>query len=400
MDFLDFQIRGWLADKSHVQALVHSSPVGGMRKPVMIPIRNDLLVRTRNTYQNSYACEEGKKGDLIKLGQRLAQLLLSPPVFSMLIRSLEHVNSSDGLRIRLCLDAPLIDLPWEYLYRPDARDASSLEGFLILDPRISLVREAPNLSFRLKPSPKPQRLVFIGTFGPEGDDPYEVEKEYDLLTEALAGLRDLVTIDYRKASPDYIDKALTKQSAIFHYAGHINFFDGCGYLAGDWSTDKNKWLSCFLLANYFIRSGTRLGVFNACCSGRWEFMEPLIRSGLQAAIGIQGLISNAAAIAFCKKLYSALSIGLSLDESVTWARLHLLEPGVLTKDESLAWGTFMVYMPATNAVIFPRPQSKEIRNRQTDIRRQRQQTIINVYQSIGTVQGGQVVGVSGRIQPT
>ena len=55
---------------------------------------------------------------------------------------------------------------------------------------------------------------------------------------------------------------------------------------------------------------------------------------------------------------------------------------------------FMVYMPTPEAVLFPKPKQPGMRQRQETMRSERQQTIINVYQNIGTVQGGQVVGVS------
>ena len=58
------------------------------------------------------------------------------------------------------------------------------------------------------------------------------------------------------------------------------------------------------------------------------------------------------------------------------------------------WAMFMVYMPTPEAVLFPKPKQAAVRERQAAARRERMQTIINVYQNIGTVQGGQVVGVS------
>ena len=50
-----------------------------------------------------------------------------------------------GLRLRLCLDDDLIDLPWEFLYRRDVEAPAARGGFLLLDGRISLVREPPSL---------------------------------------------------------------------------------------------------------------------------------------------------------------------------------------------------------------------------------------------------------------
>ena len=46
-----------------------------------------------------------------------------------------------GVRIRLALDETLVDLPWEYVLRPDRRHDNAMSSFLLLDPRISLVRQ-------------------------------------------------------------------------------------------------------------------------------------------------------------------------------------------------------------------------------------------------------------------
>lgn len=50
-----------------------------------------------------------------------------------------------GLRIRLCLDDDLIDLPWEFLYRPDGDAPAAQSGFLLTDGSISLTREPPSI---------------------------------------------------------------------------------------------------------------------------------------------------------------------------------------------------------------------------------------------------------------
>jgi hypothetical protein len=135
-----------------------------------------------------------------------------------------------------------------------------------------------------------------------------------------------------------------------------------------------------------------LAVFSACNSGRWPFVRPLLQAGLPAVIGNQGVVSVAGSGGFCRKLYTSLALGLSLDEAVTWARLHLLEPGVSRLRESYEWGTFMVYMPSTESVLFPLPAEREAQNRQAQARLERLQTINIVVQNIGTVRGGTVVG--------
>ena len=135
-------------------------------------------------------------------------------------------------------------------------------------------------------------------------------------------------------------------------------------------------------------------MFSACNSGNWAFVEPLLRAEVPVVVGVQGLVEVRAAIAFSQQLYSALAIGLSLDEAVTWARLHLLEPGVLPEFLQWQWGIFMVYMQTPEAVLFPRPRNPQVAEQQNAARQARQVTIINVTQNIGSVQGGEVVGVS------
>ena len=37
MNFVDFQLRAWVASDEQLQVLVHSSPVGAMRQPLKVP---------------------------------------------------------------------------------------------------------------------------------------------------------------------------------------------------------------------------------------------------------------------------------------------------------------------------------------------------------------------------
>jgi len=58
------------------------------------------------------------------------------------------------------------------------------------------------------------------------------------------------------------------------------------------------------------------------------------------------------------------------------------------------WGTFMVYMQTPEAILFPKPRKPKVTEQQNAARQARQVTIINVNQHIGSVQGGEVAGVS------
>ena len=58
-----------------------------------------------------------------------------------------------------------------------------------------------------------------------------------------------------------------------------------------------------------------------------------------------------AALHFAERLYRSLALGLSVDEAVSWARLHVMDDSRSYYPSD--WGRFMVYMPAESSVLFP-----------------------------------------------
>jgi hypothetical protein len=210
MNFNDFQVRAWKADDTHAKVMVHSSPAGHMRKPVTVPIDMSRLGNWRWFFdQPTWYLGTRAQRLLVNLGQELANILLPRPVYVLLLSSLERMPAEDGLRLRLCLDGSLIDLPWEYLYRPDVSpDSGTLGGFLCLDPRISLVREPAATSLGASRSGKEQRMVFAGALMSGGNDLWKVKEEYEDLREALAPVRDLVSVGFVTAAHHQIELAL------------------------------------------------------------------------------------------------------------------------------------------------------------------------------------------------
>lgn len=190
MDFIDFEIRAWQADAAHVQVLVHSSPVGDMRAPVTVRFDPQKVEAFRQFFRArvvGLGIPRPSRKQLVEGGRLLAGMILPPPVYNFLIRSQERVAPDDGLRVRLCLDVALTDLPWEFLYRPDALEETSLAGFMALEPDLSLVRGSPRVTRRVRPSGGKKRLLFAGTpFFVSGQDYWNVEDEGEQLAKELA----------------------------------------------------------------------------------------------------------------------------------------------------------------------------------------------------------------------
>lgn len=139
MKYLDFNLRArdW-ADRQFRE--VTDSPVDRMREPEVVRLDPAAFAGTLRNVERGRI----RRGDLIEFGEQLAGLLSPGMVREMFVASLERIGAEQRLRVRLILDDPEIaNVPWEYLYLARAGGEKGLEGFIVLDPRISLVRHEP-----------------------------------------------------------------------------------------------------------------------------------------------------------------------------------------------------------------------------------------------------------------
>ena len=395
--FVDFAIRAW-REGSFVQVMAHSTPAGSMRRPVAVK----LGAFAPDDYRIAIDAPLSRAAEI---GRELARLLLPADVWRLLGESLAGIGTQPelGLRVRLCLDDDLIDLPWEFLYRPDVDAPAAQSGFLLTDGRISLTREPPSIVGAQASSDNIQRALFLGTLWDDGSDGWAVRSEYASLEQAMRPIDHLLKFAFTPADDmAAVERALSAGCDVFHYAGHIDVARGRGTLIHlvrtatlrrfdqsvgapqsapainiqgpmEAAPEPAAWSASEVLAIRLARAQTRLAVFNACNSGLWPFVRPLMHAGIPAVIGVQGLISNIAALNFAEKFYESLAVGLSLDEALTYARLYLMQPG--RSYYPCDWGRFMAYLPTDSAVLFPRSQVAEMRKRQEEVRARRERTL-------------------------
>jgi hypothetical protein len=369
-----------------MQVIAHATPVGGMRHPVAVKFNADSLDDFRLPVDAPLS-----RGSA--LGRELARLILPREVWEILSESLVVIapEYNLGLRLRLCLDDNLIDLPWEFLYRPDVDALAAHSGFLLMDGRISLVRESPSVVISATPNDYSKRVLFVGALFDDGSDAWAVKTEHDSLSRALRPLKNLIEWNFVRAdATEEVERKLQDGCDIFHYAGHTEVENGQSVLVQlaranrYWEQSKaphlleaigNRadWARSDELAPRLARGGTRLAIFNACNSGFWPFVRPFMRAGVPAFIGVQGLVSNITALNFSEKLYQSLSVGLSLDEALTYARLYVAAPE--RSQYNCDWGRFMVYMPTDSSVLFPRTEHSAMEHQQSEIRDERERIV-------------------------
>jgi hypothetical protein len=200
-------------------------------------------------------------------------------------------------------------------------------------------------------------MLFVGALGPSDRDPYDVKVEYRKLSQALQPVNDFLQLQFVKASSERLDLAFSSPTEILHYAGHANEEQGRGFCVRRVEAGNTERLYADVLKGLLATAGTRLAVLNACNSARISVVEPILDAGLDALIGATGSIWSNAAIAFCERLYSFLAVGLSLDQAVSSSRLRLVDAEV-GGPEHCEWGRFVLYLSASESVLFPqRPRA-------------------------------------------
>jgi hypothetical protein len=371
MAILDFQLRAWrTSTPAGIELLVHSSPAGGMRTPLHIACDFTRLDALRPVASEQWRGGPGMIRRVTDLGLELGGLLFREEVAELLRESLARLERSDLLRVRLCFDEHLIDLPWEFAYIPESGGRGVLSGFLVRDRRVSLVREPPFPASGHEPLTSPGRIAFVGAMGPGESDPWHVVAGHNAVAVALKEVKDYLRLDSEVIRADRIETCLDQPAVGFQYFGHTDIDENReGYLVREVLVppeclrSKESYVLhrdvepffCERLTELFRKAGTRFVILTACNSGRWPVVQPILRAGVKLVVGMQGTVSIAAGTAFCAQFYAALAVGLSVDEAVLKARMHVLDAGVSPHADSCEWGAFMVYMPTAEEVLLPRP---------------------------------------------
>ncbi|MEO6545416.1 MAG: CHAT domain-containing protein, partial [Nitrospiraceae bacterium] len=250
-----------------------------------------------------------------------------------------------------------------------------------LDPSISMVRHAADTRIRIEPIMGRQPLAFVGTLWEGKKDGWEVRKEFDLLHQAMNPVAGYIQPVFAVASSaNGLGATDRKHAAIFHYSGHCDFDErGRAFLLRELPTSRPLSAKYIYyvdeLAISLAGTGTRLAVMSACNSGYWAAVKPLLDAGIPAVLGVNGAVVSQSTIEFCAKLYESLAVGLTLDEAVGRARIHLMEWG--RRLDLFDWGLFMVHMPSPEATLFPRAATTGVASHQMSIRQNHAETISN-----------------------
>jgi hypothetical protein len=402
--YIDFKLYlTTTADGGACQAALLPTPeVGETLAPVVVPTERlpdtELLARL--------AAKSITAHRLVALGQQLADCLLPEGVIRERFRAAyDGAGPASGVRLRLIIaDHALRQWPWEYAYYNMLDGPDSLSGFLLLNPRISLVRHEP-LPFphpRVTPAADVTDLrLLIVAASPEDQPALNVGAEIGHILKAVEDFRvegvRITRQALEHATPSELFRELMKpaQPTLFHFAGHgltqtkTDWFAGGaakqeGYLllAADKSSKASAPLPATELARHLGRAGVRLAVLGACDSA-----AAFVAQEIPAVIAMQYGVRDEHAEVFSRALYSALASGLALDEAMSLGRLAMLGATAAGEDLNVEWGVPVLYSRLPTGALFPE------RMAQPAAMAERLRTVVS--QTVERIaQTGQVTGVA------
>ena len=264
-----------------------------------------------------------------------------------------------GVRIRLLVEAPdLATLPWEYLRDPREAD------FLCLSPHTPLVRyvRIPQPMEPIKVQPPLRILGMVAS--PSDQDPLDVAGEKERLSAALQHLeaQGVVKLDWVQGQTwQALQEALWRGWHVFHFIGHGAFNPRVdeGMLALADFQGKTHLLPGSQLGRLLANSSLRLVVLNACEGAKGSDRDifssagaSLVRREIPAVVAMQAEISDDAALEFTRTFYKALAYGIPVDAALSEARTAIW----IKIQNTLEWGTPVLYLRAPDGVLFALPQ--------------------------------------------
>lgn len=269
-------------------------------------------------------------------------------------------QAGGAMRLLLEIEPPeLAALPWEMMH--DGRRFLGLADDVVLMRSIPLRRPAQPFAPQ-----QPLRILAVAA-APVDSGGLDQDLEREKLTQAAAPLvqtgsveliwQDHITLPMlhavlRKLAPD-----------VFYFSGHGDFDPHSRTARLLFETESGRALPVggddltLLLAEH---RSLQLAILNTDMSARAAAGAPalaatLVNAGLSAAIGLQGVITDAGAIRFAGRLFAELVRGRTVAEAVQAGRREMAQAA----PDWLEWALPVLYTAAPDAILFPPTEARE-----------------------------------------
>ena len=298
----------------------------------------------------------GQELPVREVGQQLFEAIFAERVYGRYTASVqEAARRGEPLRVVLRLRAPeLAAPPWEAMFDPEAD-----EYLCQREPIVRYVETAQPAT----PLPVNPPLRVLGLVSAPRDLPkLDVAEERRRLTDAIDDLGRRRQVDLTWAPngtwPSLQELLLGGYWHVLHFIGHGGVDRGNGVLVlEDELTGQANLVSSARFARllHTCRPVPRLVVLNSCQSGEAAADDllsstaaALVHSGISAAVAMQFVVTDPAALAFSRGFYQALVHNQPVDEAVRLDRIAI--DG--TSENTLEWVTPVLFLRTDETRLF------------------------------------------------
>jgi hypothetical protein len=263
------------------------------------------------------------------------------------------------LRVRIRVNlrdhtlAPLLDLPWELLYRKDTEEFLALSRGTPVVRALDVPRPAAVRAYR-----PPLRILAVLARDP-GSAPLSLEEELKQLREALEDDPEIRLETLEDPDPQTLRNVLDQKDIhILHYMGHgaSDPVSGEGALLFGSPEGRMPVTGWHLATKVKDLDALRLVILNACetavvageaTKGPFAGVAAaLVLGGLPAVVAMQSSIMDVHAVAFTAAFYRKLARGMSVEEAVTEGRQAILS----YEPESDSWAIPVLFLRAAGSL--------------------------------------------------
>ncbi|MFN8492368.1 MAG: SUMF1/EgtB/PvdO family nonheme iron enzyme [Caldilineaceae bacterium] len=365
LDYLDFELEVSADNATDYRVSLVKSPAGEASATLRLPWDGSTLDSRLKDLKIALLQAGNMRRQILSpeeqtvqvFGQELFDALIVGEVRNRYDVSQERANQQGkGLRLKLRIQpSQLVSLPWEFLYDPRAGE------YICLSRATPIVRyiELPQPIQPLHTAAPLRVLAMLAS--PTNLPQLDVALEKQRVEQAIGhlqrkGLVELTWLDGQSWRD--LQRALRSGPwHIFHFIGHGGFDAQRdeGVVALTDANGQAEFLSATELGRLLAdHRSLRLVLLNSCEGARGghdifsSTASILVRRGIPAIVAMQYPITDTAAIEFAQTFYESLADGLPVDAAVTEARKAIS----LAVDNSLEWGTPVLYMRAPDGQIF------------------------------------------------
>jgi streptogramin lyase len=332
---------------------------GSFARPISQVELDNFILRVGLPRRHVRKYRSSQMEEAKELGTQLFQSLLADDVGDLYHGARSVADSQNrGLRMTLYLTGvpELMEIPWEFLYDPGDAFFLSQSMYTPLVRSLDLRSASPPRKLTL-----PMKVLGMAS-APEGFPGLDVNDERQKLARALEPLtsRGAVELEWLdSATLSELDRRVgdSDELHVIHYIGHGAYDDRTqgGILALEDSAGGVHEVTGEELGTLLRdERSLRLMVLNSCEGARTSHVDPfsgvassLLRCGLPAVVGMQAEITDAAAITFSERLYTALAQGFPIDAALTQARKAIFAAG-----SDVEFGTPVLFLRGESTQLF------------------------------------------------